>query len=36
VSKDLKNGDVYFELIYPYKEESSAVEPYWEEKGELN
>jgi pilus assembly protein CpaF len=35
VSKDLKNGDVYFEPIYRYREESSAVEPYWEKIGEL-
>jgi pilus assembly protein CpaF len=35
VSKDLKNGDVYFEPIYRYKEESSAAEPYWEKLGEL-
>jgi pilus assembly protein CpaF len=35
VSKDLKNGDVFFEPIYRYREESSAVEPYWEKIGEL-
>ena len=35
VSKDLKNGDVYFEPIYRYKEESSATEPNWEKLGEL-
>ena len=35
VSKDLKNGDVYFEQIYRYQEESSAVEPYWEKIGNL-
>lgn len=29
VSKDLKNGDVYFESIYQYKEESSAEAPKW-------
>jgi len=35
VAKDLKNGDVFFELIYRYIEESSAVEPCWEKLGEL-
>ena len=35
VSKDLKNGDVYFEPIYRYKEDSPAEEPYWEKMGEL-
>jgi pilus assembly protein CpaF len=35
VSKDLKNGDVFFEPIFRYKEESSAVEPIWEKEGEL-
>ncbi|HQJ33104.1 MAG TPA: hypothetical protein PLO13_07075, partial [Anaerolineaceae bacterium] len=35
VSKDLKNGDVYFEPIYRYKEDSPAEEPYWEKLGEL-
>ena len=35
VSKDSKNGDVYFEPIYRYKEDSSAEEPYWEKLGEL-
>ena len=30
VSKDLKNGDIYFEPIYRYLEESSATEPRWE------
>ena len=27
MAKDLKNGDVYFESIYRYIEESSATEP---------
>ena len=35
MSKDLKNGDVYFEPIYRYKEDSSAEEPYWDKFGEL-
>jgi len=35
VSKDLKNGDVYFEPIYRYREDSSAEEPNWEKLGEL-
>jgi len=35
VSKDLKNGDVYFEPIYRYKEDSSEEEPNWEKLGEL-
>ncbi|MPM20273.1 putative conjugal transfer protein [bioreactor metagenome] len=35
VSKDLKNGDVYFEPIYRYKEDSPAEEPCWEKIGEL-
>lgn len=35
VSKDLKNGDVSFEPIYRYKEESSPEEPFWEKLGEL-
>jgi len=30
VAKDLKNGDVYFEPIYRYMEESSAAESRWE------
>ncbi len=33
VSKDLKNGDVFFEPIYRYIEESSATEPRWEKVG---
>lgn len=36
VSKDLKNGDVFFEPIYRYLEESSATEPCWEILGELS
>jgi pilus assembly protein CpaF len=36
VSKDLKNGDVFFEPIYRYLEESSATEPCWEKLGELS
>jgi pilus assembly protein CpaF len=33
VAKDLKNGDVFFEPIYRYIEESSAEEPRWEKVG---
>ena len=36
VSKDLKNGDVFFEPIYRYLEESLATEPCWEKLGELS
>jgi pilus assembly protein CpaF len=36
VAKDLKNGDVYFEPIFRYREDSSAAEPNWEKMGELN
>lgn len=36
VSKDLKNGDVFFEPIYRYLEESLAIEPCWEKLGELS
>jgi len=35
VAKDLKNGDVYFEPIYRYIEESLAKEPCWERVGIL-
>ncbi len=35
VSKDLKNGDVYFEPIYRYKEDLSSEESDWEKLGEL-
>ena len=35
VSKDLKNGDVYFEPIFRYREESREAEPGWETTGEL-
>jgi len=35
VSKDLKNGDVYFEPIYRYKEDSSSEESDWEKLGDL-
>ena len=35
VAKDLRNGDVYFEPIYRYIEESQAKEPCWESMGEL-
>jgi pilus assembly protein CpaF len=35
VSKDLKNGDVFFEPIFRYKEESSPAEPCWENLGIL-
>ncbi|MPM17963.1 hypothetical protein SDC9_64363 [bioreactor metagenome] len=33
IAKDLKNGDVFFEPIYRYIEESSATEPRWEKLG---
>lgn len=33
VAKDLKNGDVYFEPIFKYREDSSAAEPDWEKIG---
>jgi len=36
VAKDLKNGDVFFEPIYRYLEESSATEPCWDKLGELS
>ncbi|MBA4384402.1 MAG: CpaF family protein [Anaerolinea sp.] len=36
VAKDLKNGDVYFEPVYRYLEESLVAEPRWEMLGELN
>jgi pilus assembly protein CpaF len=36
VSKDLKNGDVFFEPIYRYLEESSATEPCWVKLGGLS
>jgi pilus assembly protein CpaF len=35
IAKDLKNGDVYFEPIYQYKEESSVIKPCWEKIGGL-
>ncbi|MAT41381.1 MAG: hypothetical protein CL609_03495 [Anaerolineaceae bacterium] len=35
VAKDLKNGNVFFEPIYRYLEESLAGEPHWEKLGEL-
>jgi pilus assembly protein CpaF len=35
VAKDLKNGDVFFEPIYRYLEESLSAEPCWEKLGEL-
>jgi len=35
VAKDLKNGDVVFEPISRYMEESSASESRWEKAGEL-
>ena len=35
VSKGLKNGDVFFEPIYRYMEESSAAESRWEKAGIL-
>jgi pilus assembly protein CpaF len=35
VAKDLKNGDVYFEPIFRYREESREAEPGWETIGEL-
>ncbi len=36
VSKDLKNGDVFFESIYRYLEESKLADPRWEKVGELS
>lgn len=36
VAKDLKNGDVFFEPIFRYFEESLATEPSWEILGELS
>ena len=36
IAKDLKNGDVFFEPIFRYIEESSAIEPQWEKAGNLN
>ena len=36
VAKDLKNGDVYFEPIFKYLEESCKDEPRWWKIGELN
>jgi pilus assembly protein CpaF len=33
VSKELKNGDVYFEPVYRYIEESQPTEPGWEKVG---
>ena len=35
IAKDLKNGDVYYEPICRYKEESLEAEPGWEVFGEL-
>jgi pilus assembly protein CpaF len=35
VSKDLKNGDVFFEPIYSYIEESPMAESRWEKMGDL-
>jgi pilus assembly protein CpaF len=36
VSKDLKNGDVFFEPIFRYLEESLSTEPSWNKLGELH
>ncbi len=36
VAKDLKNGDVFFEPIYRYLEESLVTEPRWDKVGTLN
>ena len=36
IAKDLKNGDVYFEPIFRYFEESPATEPSWERLGEVS
>jgi len=30
VAKDLKNGDVFFEPVYKYVEESAPDDPKWE------
>ncbi len=35
VAKDLKNGDVFFEPVFRYFEESLETEPFWEKLGEL-
>jgi pilus assembly protein CpaF len=35
VSKDLKNGDVFFEPVWHYIEESSSTDPRWESLGKL-
>ena len=35
VCKDLKNGDVNFEPIFRYREDSSAPEPSWEKMRDL-
>jgi pilus assembly protein CpaF len=35
VAKDLKNGDVYFDPIYRYMEESTSSESIWEKMGDL-
>jgi pilus assembly protein CpaF len=34
VSKELKNGDVYFEPLFRYLEESSFTKPSWEKVGD--
>ncbi|MBI9050027.1 MAG: hypothetical protein JEZ00_11445 [Anaerolineaceae bacterium] len=34
IAKDLKNGDVFFDSVYRYVEEFSAMEPHWEELSE--
>ena len=36
ITKDLKNGDIYFEPICKYLGESPKNEPRWEKIGELN
>ena len=35
VCKDLKNGDVYFEPIFRYREDLSSAEPSWEKMSDL-
>ena len=35
ISKELKGGDVWFDPVYRYNEQSSASNPIWEKLGEL-
>jgi pilus assembly protein CpaF len=36
ISKELKSGDVWFELIFRYNEQSPVGNPAWEKLGELH